>query len=518
MWNWRWRQPQTDPGSWGPRKITRDNAGIFTFAGQDLSLIDLEMTDIRKYYEERGQGHVFAHYHHLTDHQKKELEGQAAQIDLDEISALVSTLIRASGTAHSSLTGELAPADYIPMPGHCETADPGLWKEATKRGEAALRTGRVAAFTVAGGQGTRLGFDGPKGTYGVTPVLKKSLFQVFAEKILAATRIYGRPVPWYIMTSILNHEDTVAFFESNDFFGLSRDRVHFFTQGLMPAVDPDGKILMADRDQIALSLDGHGGALRALVRSGSIRQMEADGIDTISYFQVDNPLVRCIDPTFIGFHLMNQSDLSSKMVPKAYPEEKVGVFCQQDGKALVVEYSDLPESLSTERDEAGELRFRSGSIAIHVFNRELVSRLGSGNEEGAGLPFHLAHKKVPFIDEAGVRHEPGSPNGYKFEMFVFDALPFARNPVIIETAREDDFSPVKNAEGIDSAQTCRDDQLRQFVRWARAAGIEIQSDESGLPPFAFEISPLFADTAARFRHAWDALPHKPQLTEGLVLV
>lgn len=476
------------------------------------------MTDIRKYYEEHGQGHVFAHYDHLTDLQKRSLEDQAAQIDLDEIDRLVATLIQGTGNAQQSLTEELAPADYVPMPGHGETADPGLWKEATKRGEAALRTGRVAAFTVAGGQGTRLGFDGPKGTFGVTPVLKKSLFQVFAEKILASARIFGRPVPWYIMTSILNHEDTVSFFEANDFFGLSKDRVHFFTQGLMPAVDAAGKILMSEPDQIALSPDGHGGALRALVRSGSIRQMEADGIDTISYFQVDNPLVRCIDPTFIGFHLMNQSDLSSKMVPKAYPEEKVGVFCQRDGQALVVEYSDLPERLARERDAAGELRFRSGSIAIHIFNRDLVSRLGSGTGEGAVLPFHLAHKKVPFVDEQGSRHEPESPNGYKFEMFVFDALPFARNPVIIETAREDDFSPVKNAEGIDSAQTCRDDQLRQFVRWARSAGIEIQSDESGLPPFAFEISPLFADTAARFRHAWEALPHKPPLTEGVVLV
>lgn len=476
------------------------------------------MTDIRKHYEERGQGHVFAHDHHLTDIQRKNLEDQASQIDLDEISHLVATLIRTQDSQGQALDNELSPADYIPMPGRCETADPGLWKEATKRGEAALRTGRVAAFTVAGGQGTRLGFDGPKGTYGVTPVLKKSLFQVFAEKILAASRLYGRPVSWYIMTSILNHEDTVAFFEAQDFFGLSRDKVHFFTQGLMPAVDAEGKILMSDRDQIALSPDGHGGALRALVRSGSVRQMEADGIDTISYFQVDNPLVRCIDPTFIGFHLMNESDLSSKMVPKAYAEEKVGVFCQQGGKSLVVEYSDLPERLAAERDEAGELRFRSGSIAIHVFNRDFISRLGSGTGGGARLPFHLAHKKVPFIDDTGALHDPASPNAYKFEMFVFDALPFAQNPVIIETAREDDFSPVKNAEGIDSAQTCHDDQLRQFVRWVRSAGIEIEADASGLPPFDFEISPLFADTAARFRHAWEALPHKPQLTAGLVLV
>ena len=476
------------------------------------------MTDIRKHYDDCGQGHVFAHFDSLSEAEQQTLLAQAGAIDLSEIASLVETLIESPAAASDGAADELSPAEYIPMPGHGESADPSIWKEATKRGEAALRTGRVAAFTVAGGQGTRLGFDGPKGSYGVSPVLKISLFQIFAEKILASGRIFGRPVSWFIMTSDLNHEDTVAFFEAHHYFGLAPERVHFFRQGLMPAVDADGKIIMAERGEIALSPDGHGGALRALVRSGSIRLMEADGIDTISYFQVDNPLVRCLDPTFIGFHLMNQSDLSSKMVPKAYAGEKVGVFCQKDGKALVVEYSDLPERLAEERDGNGELRFKSGSIAIHVFNRDFIARLGGSGEGGTALPFHLAHKKVPYIDSEGVKHEPIAPNGYKFEMFVFDALPFADNPVIIETAREDDFSPVKNAEGVDSAQTCRDDQLRQYVRWAREAGIEIETDDSGLPPFAFEVSPLFGDTPARFRKAWEALPHKPGLTDGVVLV
>jgi len=476
------------------------------------------MKDIRKHYEERGQGHVFTHFETLSGDQQASLLKQAAEIDLDEIDTLVATLIHSPEGGNAVIADELEPADFIPMPGHAETADPGLWKEAKKRGEAALRSGRVAAFTVAGGQGTRLGYGGPKGSYGVTPVLKNSLFQVFAEKIVDTNRIFGRPVSWYILTSDLNHAETVAFFEARHYFGLPRERVHFLIQGLMPAVDATGKILMADQGEIALSPDGHGGALRALVRSGSIRQMEADGIDTVSYFQVDNPLVRCLDPTFIGFHLMNQSDLSSKMVPKAYAGEKVGVFCQRNGEALVVEYSDLPESLAEARDDTGELRFRAGSIAIHIFNRDFIARLGGGRPSKTRLPFHLAHKKVPFIDSDGNRHDPETPNGYKFEMFVFDALPFARNPVIIETAREDDFSPVKNATGVDSPQTCRNDQLLQYARWAIAAGIAIKTDETGLPPFAFEVSPLFGDTRARFRKSWDALPHKPVLTEGIVLV
>lgn len=479
------------------------------------------MTDIRNHYKQHGQGHVFAHFDSLSETEQESLLTRAAAIDLAELDELVGTLIQSPSTGANSLAEDLAPADYIPLPGRGGTSDAALWEKATQRGEAALRTGRVAAFTVAGGQGTRLGFDGPKGTFGITPVLKNPLFQVFAEKILASSRLFGRPIPWFIMTSDLNHEDTVAFFEAHHYFGLPQDRVHFFRQGLMPAVDADGKILMADRGEIALSPDGHGGALRALVRSGSIRLMEADGIDTISYFQVDNPLVRCLDPTFIGFHLMHQSDLSSKMVPKVSPEEKVGVFCQRDGTSLVVEYSDLPERLAHERDSAGELRFQAGSIAIHIFHRDFIARLGgkSGQSEcGATLPFHLAHKKIPHVDSEGVRHEPETPNGYKFEMFVFDALPFAKNPVILETAREEDFSPVKNAEGVDSPQTCRDDQLRQYVRWVQAAGIPLETDETGLPPFAFEVAPLFADTETRFKKAWEALPHKPVLTEGLVLV
>lgn len=475
------------------------------------------MSELKERFESRGQGHVFGFYDSLTDEEKASLEAQAAAIDLDEIDSLVKDLIQSDHDGNDSIADSLAPADYIPLPDSPD-GQPGLWAEAVEKGESALRTGRVAAFTVAGGQGTRLGYDGPKGTYGVTPVLKASLFQVFAEKILASSKIYGSPISWYIMTSIINHEQTVEFFEKNEFFGLPEDKVHFFSQGLMPAVDADGKILLADKANIALSPDGHGGALRALVRSGAIREMEANGVDILSYFQVDNPLVRCIDPAFIGFHLMNDSELSSKMVPKAYPEEKVGVFCESNGEALVVEYSDLPDRLANELDEDGNVKFCAGSIAIHIFNRDFIQQLGSGASEEAKLPFHLAHKKVPFIDSEGILQSPETPNAYKFEMFVFDALPFAKNPVIIETARADDFSPVKNAEGTDSPQTSRDDQLRQYARWAKAAGIELETDETGLPAVTFEVSPLFGDNAERFANSWNGMKEKPELTDNVVLV
>ncbi|MCB1063395.1 MAG: UDPGP type 1 family protein [Verrucomicrobiae bacterium] len=448
-------------------------------------------------YEDHGQGQVFRFFDQLNSEQQDALTREASAIDLGEVARLFETLVRNPSGGNEALADQLEPADFIPLPRN--GGDAAKWREAFETGEAALRSGRVAAFTVAGGQGTRLGFDGPKGTFPVTPIRRASLFQVFAEKIGAASVLYGKPIPWFIMTSVINHEETVAFFERHGFFGLNPERVHFFSQGLMPAVDEQGKILLADKGSVALSPDGHGGSLRALVRSGAIDRMEADGVDTISYFQVDNPLVRCLDPAFIGFHLLAESEMSSKALPKVAPEEKVGVFCRDgSGRDVVIEYSDMPERLATERDAAGELRFRAGSIAIHLFDRDFVRRLGSGGDAGAELPFHKAHKKVSFVDEAGVVIAPDEPNAYKFEMFVFDALPFAKNPVIIETAREDDFSPVKNAEGSDSPQTSRDDQLRQYARWVKAAGIELETDDTGLPTVAFEITPGFADTEAHF--------------------
>ncbi|NNE91919.1 MAG: UDPGP type 1 family protein [Verrucomicrobiales bacterium] len=475
------------------------------------------MSEQRDRFTEHGQGQVFQFYDDLTPEQKDLLDRQAAEIDLTEVTRLFENLVQTTSgdSGNESLADQLSPAPFTPLPKN--NGDPALWQTARETGEAALRAGRVAAFTVAGGQGTRLGFDGPKGTFPVTPVTGKSLFQVFAEKILAASRVFGKPIPWFIMTSVINHGDTVSFFEQHEFFGLEAERVHFFSQGLMPAIDDQGKILLAGKGEIALSPDGHGGSLRALVRSESISKMNAVGIDTISYFQVDNPLVRCIDPEFIGFHLLNDSELSSKALPKRDAAEKVGVFCEKDGQAVVIEYSDMPERLTNERDPNGDLRFRGGSIAIHIFSRELVRRLGTNTDPALALPFHRARKKVAHIGDDGNLVEPADPNANKFEMFVFDALPFAENPVIIETAREDDFSPVKNAEGSDSLQTSADDQLRQFARCVNAAGVDLDTDETGLPGIQFEISPLFADTEERFVTAWESQEETPEITDGTVI-
>ena len=463
-------------------------------------------------YQRAGQGHVFAFHAGLDAAAQQRLLEEAAEVDLAEVDHLTRTLLK-KGTATVDLEG-LEPAPYEPLPENGGRA--ADWAQAKVAGEAALRAGRVAIFTVAGGQGTRLGYDGPKGTFPVTPLKKKPLFQVFAEKIRAAGLRYGKPLHWFIMTSHANHVATETFFKENRYFGLEAGRVHFFRQGRMPAVNADGKIMLETKGSLALSPDGHGGSLRALARSGSLDLMQREGVDTLSYFQVDNPLVRCVDPTFIGFHLQRGSEMSSKMIPKAYPEEKVGMFCTQRGKRVVIEYSDLPIERQREVGQNGRLRFLAGSIGIHVLDREFIRRMAAGGE-GVALPFHRADKKIATVDAQGNPVKPEKPNGVKFEMFVFDALPFAKNPVVIETRREDDFSPVKNAEGVDSPKTCREDQLRQFTRWLRGNGAAVPTDASGLPSATIEVSPLFGYDEDSFADSWRKLSPKPVVKEGLYL-
>ena len=464
-------------------------------------------------FEAAGQGQVFAFLGGLAPGDRRHLLGQAAEIDLAEVARLNAGLA-AGATAGPGGDSDLKPAPFERLP--AGGGDRAAWERARAAGEAALRAGRVAAFTVAGGQGTRLGYDGPKGAFPVTPVRGKPLFEVFAHKILAAGRRWGRPFHWFIMTSHQNHAATEAFFSERSWFGLDPARVHFFRQGRMPAVDFNGRILLEAPGAVALSPDGHGGSLRALERSGALDLMAAEGVDTISYFQVDNPLVHCTDPAFIGWHLLRGSEMSSKMVPKAYPEEKLGHFCIREGRLVVIEYSDLPIELQRLREPDGSLRFGAGSVAIHVLDRDFVRRMARPSGERM-MPFHRAEKKIPTIDGSGRPLRPDRANGIKFELFVFDALPFARNPVVIEARRADDFSPVKNAEGVDSPRTCREDQLRKFARWMKGAGAALETDGTGLPALSVEVSPLFGFDEASFAEGWAKLDPKPAVADGFYL-
>lgn len=447
------------------------------------SILDRE-TDIRTRAEAAGQGHLFAWWSDLERTERASLLEQVDSIEFPLLESLVEDLIV---HPHEEEAETLEPAAVIPIPG--SDAEQRECEIARDHGEALLREGKVAPLVVGGGQGTRLGFQGPKGAFPIGPVSNKCLFAFFAERILAAQRRYGPTVPWLIMTSPANDVETRKFFQENDFFGLAPEQVHFFVQGTMPAVDEHGKILLASRYEIARSPDGHGGTLRALDRGVALDVLESQGIEEISYFQVDNVLAKVLDPVFIGHHVRAGAEMSTKVVRKAYPGEKVGVIGIRGGKLGVIEYSDLGEKDMEARGPDGELKYWAGNIAIHMVNVAFVRRL---EESGIRLPFHRADKKVPFIDEEGKRIEPEHPNGIKFESFIFDALGYAKNPVTLEVRREEEFSPVKNATGVDSPETAQRDLMETFASWLEAADVKVPRNEKGSLAAKLEISPLCA--------------------------
>jgi len=451
------------------------------------------MQNIQKQYEKvlnqaktYGQDHIFRYWNELNADQRQQLLSQAAEIDFARISQLVDECVKVA--APFKLPEKIQPAGFFP-------ADPASKKQASeyaqawKKGEDALKAGKVCAFTVAGGAGTRLGFDGPKGAYKISPVLNKTLFQLFAEYILNCQKRYNPNIRWFIMTSDTNHEATVRFFTENKFFGINSKLVSFFQQGMMPAFGQDGKILLDRKDSLSLSPDGHGGSLRAIRKSGALAKMAKLGIEYISYFQVDNPLVRCLDPHFIGLHILHKSEMSSKSLAKANDLEKVGNFAIGDGKLMVIEYSDLPDTLAHAKNPDGSRKFDAGSIAIHILSRKFVERITEGDLK---LPYHRAVKKVPYIADKGRQINPTAPNAIKLEQFIFDAIPMAKNSIVGQTKREEAFSPVKTADGVDSAQTCRRDMIARAARWLESANIVVERTPEGQPAGAIEISPLRA--------------------------
>ncbi|HSZ57111.1 MAG TPA: UDPGP type 1 family protein [Tepidisphaeraceae bacterium] len=453
----------------------------------------MDLATLRRTWESAGEGHVFRFFDSLDPAGKQKLQNQLQQFDPRHLSELASQYV--THKPPINIPKDIQPVKAFPR----EPLTPDqrkLYDDARRRGQELLSAGKIAAFLVAGGQGTRLGYDGPKGEFPVTPVRHKPLFQVFAEQIRAYSRDFGKTVPWYIMTSEANDTQTRAFFQQHNYFGLNAYDVFFFQQGMIPAFAMDGRVLLGERDSLALSPDGHGGSLRALSRSGALADMRRRGIEHLSYFQVDNPLVHVVDPLFLGLHDLTTSEMSSKTIPKAGPLEKVGNFVQADGVVQVIEYSDLPEELARQTNSDGGLRFNEGSIAIHALRVSFVERLNSTGT--LSLPWHRAEKKVPYVDEQGNPVKPDKPNAVKLEQFVFDAIPLAKNAMVYTTDRAEEFSPVKNAEGVDSPATCRRDQIRRSARWLRAAGVQVP-EKNGEPDATLEISPLLAVSAEQLR-------------------
>lgn len=477
-----------------------------------MTTLELDKNQYLEQLNAIGQGHILKRWSTLDSQQKTFLIKQLSQLDFNLINRLCIQVMEGKTSEDIIDANQLKPPGYISV--GSRQSSPEKWKVAGETGEQAIKAGRVACFTVAGGQGTRLGFDGPKGLFPITPIKEKSLFQIFAEKIRAAEIDYQTSIHWFIMTSVDGLSEVKDFFEKHLFFNLKN--VHFFPQGEMPAVDFKGKLMLDNECRLIMNPNGHGGALRALNQSGCIELMEEKEIDTISYFQVDNPLVHVLDPHFIGFHLNNNSEMSSKMVIKKRAEEKVGLYCELKGRLHVVEYSDMPKELNEARDVSGELSFRCGNPAIHVLDREFIKKVGKP-QSIKELPFHFARKKINFKNDDGDLIEPEKPNGIKFELFLFDALMQADNALLLEVMREEEFSPVKNAEGADSPGQCLVDQQRLFAKWLRAAGADIEMNEEGLPSVLIEISPLIATNEAAFLSYWSQLKEKPSLDQDIYI-
>ena len=452
-----------------------------------------------------GQAHLLRFWDELDANARETLLADIAGIDFDLMTRLHATLVKGQGGHDAGGTDADHRAEIAPL--RAQNPDAETRAGFRDAGLEALRAGRCAAFLVAGGQGTRLGHDGPKGVFDIGLPSGKSLFQLQAERLHRLGALCGRAIPWYIMTSRENHEATTGFFAAHAHFGLAPDQVRFFQQAEFPLVDDDGRILLADKGRVALGPNGNGGCFPALKASGALDDMKRRGVDWLFFYSVDNALVRVCDPEFLGFALASGLPAASKSVTKAAPEERVGVFCLRDGRPSVIEYSEMSPEMCAARDEAGGLLYGAANIAVHLFRRDFLEQ-----HAGAALPWHVAHKKIPHVDATGAAVRPETPNAWKFELFMFDLFPMAPGMAVLDVERAAEFAPVKNKSGDgipDSPATARALILDLHRRWAVAAGVP----DAARPDLDVEISPLTSYageglTAASFRTD----PRRPLLT------
>lgn len=430
--------------------------------------------------EKYGQAHVLRFAEKLDVAQKKNLLDQIATLDFDNIDYMKKMLAQSASPAAAA---QINPAKVFQL----STAER---QKAVVEGERALRAGEVGVILVAGGQGSRLGYEGPKGCYSIGPVSNAPLFHFHARKVLALERKYKTQVPFYIMTSDVNDAATRDFFAQHKYFGLAQERVKFFVQGMWPALDAQGRIVLDQKDHLFMSPDGHGGTLSALKSNGMFDDMDRRGVKTLFFFQVDNPLVEVADPAFIGLHVAQKAEISIKVCAKRDAEEGLGVVVERGGRNAITEYTELTKEQKYALLPDGNLKFRFGSVAIHVFSLDFMKQ-----EAAARLPLHIAFKKVPYIDENGTLVKPEKPNAYKFEKFIFDVIPDAKTSINLEFAREDEFSPVKNATGADSPESTRRDMGLKFARWFEACGVNVPRGADGVPLHRLEIDPCYALTA-----------------------
>jgi UDP-N-acetylglucosamine/UDP-N-acetylgalactosamine diphosphorylase len=461
--------------------------------------------NLKKRYESAGQGHLLTFWSTLSNEQQLSLSKQLDALDIERVNRIYRLAIKAESTDGQ----QDQPIEPLPH----DASDSALLhpeREAEWRGIglSAIARGQVGVLLMAGGQGTRLGSTAPKGCYDIGFPSHKSLFQYQAERIYCLQALAERHcrkdkgsvvIPWYVMTSGPTRRETEEFFKKHSYFGLDHNNVIFFEQGdsrcfyfrltlsnvdpgTLPCLTMDGKVLLDTPSRIAVAPDGNGGlyaATRSPLSSDKSHTVLSDlvkrQIQYIHAYCVDNCLVRVADPVFIGYCISKQADCAAKVVPKSSPTESVGVVAVRDGKYSVVEYSEISKEQSERRDsETGELAFRAGNIANHFYTTEFLKEVESFEDE---LAFHIARKKIPHVNlETGETVKPSKPNGMKLEMFVFDVFPYTKRFAVLEVARYDEFSPLKNAPGTgsDDPDTSRRDLLAQHRRWLEQAGATLQ--------------------------------------------
>ena len=406
--------------------------------------MDNTLEEAKAILKKYNQEHLLNGYEKLEEKKQKQLLNQIMNIDFELIRSLYDNTKKENSTNND----KIEPMEYLDK---YKLND--KYKYYENIGKQAIKEGKLAAVTMAGGQGTRLGHTGPKGTYDIGLDSHKSLFELLCDYLKEEGKKYGVTIPWFIMTSRENNKETVEFFEKNKFFGYQKDKnIFFFIQGELPMVDTEGKILIGEDGLIKQAADGHGGIYESLVKNGMTEKMKQLGIEWVFIGGVDNCLVKMVDPVLMGVAIDKEVTVACKSIVKANPHEKVGVFCKRNGKPGVIEYSEITDEMAEAVDENGELLYGESHILCNLFNIKAVERMGT-----TPLPYHSAYKKAKFIDKDGNLVVPDSPNAYKFEAFLFDAFGAVDDMAILRVKREEEFAPVKNADsaGVDCPSTAR---------------------------------------------------------------
>jgi len=428
-------------------------------------------------YQAAGQGHVFDYEDQLSSEEKQSLYQQLEGIRVEKMETLLQAALE---DASKSTSGDIKP--FTGPVGRVD--DSSTYATSREAGMKALQEGQVAALVLAGGQGTRLGFDGPKGMYNIGLPSEKSLFQLMGERLKKLGELAGAPVPFYIMTSPLNHEETEEFWKANDCFGLGENNVTVFSQGLLPCMKDDGKIIMETAGKVAMAPDGNGGIYPSLQASGSLANMQERGIKYLHVFSIDNALVLPADPVFIGYCVNQKADCGNKVVWKAAANEKVGVIAMKDDKPCVVEYSEISKEMSESTDGNGRLVYGAGNICNHFYTMDFLTESVMPN---VGNMYHIARKKIKYYDGKATI-SPTENTGIKLETFIFDVFPLCENMAVLDVPRSQEFGPVKNKPGseVDCPETARALISNMCRKWVEDAGGKLSGDADAI----CEISPL----------------------------